>query len=68
MLLGPALIRDENRSWNTCDNALLPAVMLTGEEGPFLLVLSAAHMPRKLGVFRKAGLGEGIPLPVDQRQ
>ena len=62
-----ASIRFEPLSRNTYENAMFSAEMLKGEEGPFLLVTSAAHMPRSLGVFRKAGL-EVIPYPVDYRQ
>lgn len=63
----PDAIRYEARSRNTYENAVFSAELLRGEPGPFLLVTSAAHMPRSLGVFRKAGL-EVIPFPVDYRQ
>lgn len=63
----PAAIEYETRSRNTFENAVFSAEQLAGRPGPHLLVTSAAHMPRALGVFRAAGL-EVIPYPVDHRQ
>lgn len=60
-------IRYEPLSRNTFENAVFSAEMLRGQPGPHLLVTSAAHMPRALGVFRKAGV-DVIPYPVDYRQ
>jgi uncharacterized SAM-binding protein YcdF (DUF218 family) len=56
----------EERSRNTYENAVGVAEMLDGRPGPYLLVTSAAHMPRALGCFRKAGV-DVIPHPVDYR-
>ncbi len=62
----PDAIRYEERSRNTFENARFSAEMLKDAPGPHLLVTSAAHMPRALSVFRKAGL-DVLPFPVDYR-
>ena len=55
----------ENQSRNTFENAVFTKEMLkpgTGEA--WILVTSAFHMPRAVGVFRRAGWSV-IPYPVD---
>jgi uncharacterized SAM-binding protein YcdF (DUF218 family) len=55
----------ESKSRNTSDNAVLSA-KLPGVDihQPWLLLTSAYHMPRSLGVFQKAGWNV-TPYPVD---
>ena len=50
----------ETLSRDTFENARQTAELLTG--GPFVLVTSAAHMPRALAVFHRLGL-DPIPAP-----
>ena len=55
----------EQNSKNTYENALFTKKMLNIPEGQrWLLVTSAAHMPRAVGLFRKAGFPVE-PYPVD---
>lgn len=55
----------EENSKNTYENALFTKKMLNIPEGQrWLLVTSAAHMPRAVGLFRKAGFPVE-PYPVD---
>jgi|Deesub1362A_J573_1020465.scaffolds.fasta_scaffold06690_1 uncharacterized SAM-binding protein YcdF (DUF218 family) len=54
----------ETASWDTADQAQNLRPRLAGR--PFVLVTSAAHMPRALAVFRAQGL-EPIPAPVGFR-
>jgi uncharacterized SAM-binding protein YcdF (DUF218 family) len=56
----------EQESRNTHENAELTLAMLGGTEGNIVLMTSAFHMPRSVGIFRKAGL-EVIAWPVDYR-
>lgn len=57
----------ENRSRNTYENAVFTKELVKPKPGErWLLVTSAAHMPRAMGVFRKAGFPV-IPWPVDYR-
>ena len=57
----------ESLSRNTYENALYSRQLLAREGlGPCLLVTSAFHMPRAVGMMRKVGL-EVIPWPVDYR-
>lgn len=73
--IAPDRILVESRSRNTWENAAFVREMIEGEglrcPCRFALVTSAAHMPRAVGVFRKAGFeGEGralYPVPVDYR-
>ncbi len=51
-------------SRNTYENAVHSKRLLKGISGPYLLVTSAAHMPRSMACFQKVGL-EVIPWPVD---
>jgi uncharacterized SAM-binding protein YcdF (DUF218 family) len=66
MGVDPSTVEFEDRSRNTYENAIHTKEMLSGREGPWLLVTSAHHMPRALGCFRRAGI-EVIPVPVDYR-
>lgn len=57
----------ENRSRNTYENAIFTKDLLKpSEQDRWLLVTSAYHMPRAVGVFRKVGF-DVIPYPVDFR-
>ncbi len=57
----------ENSSRNTFENARNLEHMITPKQGEqWLLVTSAAHMPRAMGCFRKAGLNV-TAYPVDYR-
>ena len=60
-------LRLEERSRNTYENAVRSKAMVGPQPGQrWLLVTSAAHMPRAVGVFRAEGW-EVIPYPVDYR-
>ena len=56
MGIEPARLIIEDRSRNTYENAVF-SLKLTpdGGKGTWILVTSALHMPRSVGVFRKAG-------------
>jgi uncharacterized SAM-binding protein YcdF (DUF218 family) len=57
----------EGRSRTTYENALFTRELVKPKPGDrWLLVTSAAHMPRSVGVFRKAGF-DVLPYPVDYR-
>jgi len=60
----------ERDSRNTFQNALYTKDLIANTdgnvEGKWLLVTSAFHMPRSVGVYRKAGI-DVIPFPVDYR-
>ena len=57
----------ESRSRNTEENAAFSKALLSPKGGErWLLVTSAFHMPRSIGVFRKLGF-EVDPYPVDWR-
>ena len=56
----------EGQSRNTAENADLTRDMLGAIDGPVVLVTSAFHMPRSVGLFEKAGLTV-VPWPVDYR-
>ncbi len=65
--LDPARILIEERSRNTHENAVFSRdVAQPQEDETWLLVTSAFHMPRSVGVFREAGF-EVVPYPVDFR-
>jgi uncharacterized SAM-binding protein YcdF (DUF218 family) len=66
VLLGvrPQDIRLEPDSLDTAGQAELVAKMIGGEK--FILVTSAAHMPRSMALFRRRGL-QPIPAPADFR-
>lgn len=57
----------ETRSRNTEENASFSKALVEPRTGEtWLLVTSAFHMPRSVGLFRKAGF-EVVPWPVDYR-
>ena len=57
----------EDKSRNTYENAVFTKAMVQIKPGErWLLITSAWHMPRSMGIFRKAGL-DVIPWPVDYR-
>ena len=57
----------ESRSLNTHENALYSRQVLpTGRDGEWILVTSAFHMPRSVGVFAGQGVAV-LPWPVDFR-
>lgn len=66
--LAPDLrIEWERASRNTVENAALTKAMVQPLPGArWLLVTSAWHMPRSIGIFRKAGF-DVVPYPVDFR-
>ena len=66
MGLDPAPVIFEGLSRNTFENAVNSAALLRPAQGNqvWLLITSAAHMPRTVGVFRKAGFTI-LPYPVD---
>lgn len=67
MGITPERIVIEDRSRNTHENALFTRDLVKPAPGRrWVLVTSAAHMPRSVGVFRKAGF-DVIPYPVDYR-
>jgi uncharacterized SAM-binding protein YcdF (DUF218 family) len=69
--LGSERLMFEGASRNTWQNAVNTLAMLvpTSEttEGPWILLTSAFHMPRSVGVFCAAGWRDVIPWPVDYR-
>lgn len=63
----PARLVLENRSRNTYENAMLTRELVAPEPGQrWYLVTSAYHMPRAVGLFRKAGFAV-IAYPVEYR-
>ena len=57
----------EGKARNTQENAVYTAAMLGGHLGErWVLVTSAYHMPRSVGIFRRNGF-DVIPYPVDYR-
>jgi len=58
----PQDIRLESDSWDTAEEAKIIAKMIGGER--FILVTSAAHMPRSMALFKRRGL-QPIPAPAD---
>ncbi len=65
--IDPARMIIENRSRNTHENAVFSREAARPREGEnWLLVTSAWHMPRSVGVFRQAGFAV-TPYPVDFR-
>lgn len=65
MGLEPERVVFEDRARNTHENALFARrLMAPGAEETWILVTSALHMPRAVGVFRRIGW-EVIPWPVD---
>lgn len=67
MGIAPERITLEDRSRNTDENARFTAALVRPGSGTrWLLVTSACHMPRAVGLFRAAGFPV-IPYPVDYR-
>jgi uncharacterized SAM-binding protein YcdF (DUF218 family) len=65
--LSPDRLEVETRSRNTEENARFTAAILPPKEVPRVwLVTSAYHMPRAVGVFRRAGY-DPVAVPVDHR-
>ena len=62
----PARLVLEGESRNTDENAEMTKAMIGDVSGNLVLVTSAFHMPRSVGIFRKVGL-EVIPWPTDYR-
>lgn len=57
----------EDKSRNTHENAVFTHELIKPKPGErYLLVTSAAHMPRSMGIFRKAGF-EVVAYPTDYR-
>jgi uncharacterized SAM-binding protein YcdF (DUF218 family) len=57
----------EDKSRNTYENAIATRDLVKPQAGErWLLVTSAMHMPRSVGIFRRAGFAV-IPYPVDYR-
>jgi uncharacterized SAM-binding protein YcdF (DUF218 family) len=55
----------EDKSRNTRENAVFTKALLEQKPGQrWLLITSAWHMPRSMGIFRRAGL-DVLPYPVD---
>ncbi|EAR62952.1 YdcF family protein [Neptuniibacter caesariensis] len=67
-LAGRLIIERDSR--NTYQNALYTRELINelgaDSQGSWLLITSAFHMPRSVGVFRKAGI-DVVPYPVDYR-
>jgi uncharacterized SAM-binding protein YcdF (DUF218 family) len=65
--INPARLLVEDRSRTTAENAVYSRELAKPREGErWLLVTSAWHMPRAVGVFEKAGFPV-VPYPVDFR-
>lgn len=64
--IAPERIVLEGEARNTDENAGYTAELLGPEPGTVLLVTSAFHMPRSIGLFRKAGI-TAIAWPTDYR-
>ncbi|WP_428375576.1 YdcF family protein [Lichenicoccus sp.] len=62
--LAPERVTFENRSRTTWENAVMTAALVHPRPGErWVLLTSAAHMPRAVGVFRRAGWSV-LPWPV----
>jgi uncharacterized SAM-binding protein YcdF (DUF218 family) len=67
MGVAPGRVIYERRSLNTYENAIYSKEIVQPKPGErWLLVTSAFHMPRSVGVFRKAGW-DVVAYPVDYR-
>lgn len=65
--IDPDSVAYENQSRNTWENAVFSQRMVQPRAGEtWLLVTSAMHMPRAVGIFRKVGWPV-LPYPVDYR-
>ncbi len=56
----------EGESRNTIENARFTRELVEGSDGGVVLVTSAFHMPRSVGLFRAQGVGV-VPWPTDYR-
>ncbi|MDR3374168.1 MAG: YdcF family protein [Ancalomicrobiaceae bacterium] len=66
--IAPERITIEDKSLTTWENAILTKEIVKPADGSrWLLVTSAFHMPRSVGVFRKAGWPGIIAYPTDYR-
>ena len=64
----PTRIRFDDRATNTCDSARATQALVDPKAGEhWLLVTSAAHMPRAMACFRAVGW-EVVPYPTDFRR
>ncbi|WP_323013545.1 YdcF family protein [Devosia sp.] len=66
MGIAPERLVLEDQARNTDENAGLTAALLGADTGAVVLVTSAFHMPRSVGLFRQAGI-EVIAWPTDYR-
>jgi len=66
MGIAPDRLVLEDQSLNTQDNAEMTAEMLGTGTGTALLVTSAFHMPRSIGLFRRTGI-DVLAWPTDYR-
>ena len=65
--VAPARMAFESKSRNTFENAVMTRALVQPKpDDRWLLVTSASHMPRSVGIFRKAGWTV-VPYPVDYR-
>ncbi len=65
MGVAPERITLEDRSRNTWENAIFVKPLVAARPGEkWLLITSAWHMPRSMGVFRRAGI-DVVAYPVD---
>ena len=63
----PALLVYEEQSRNTHENAVMThALIRPAPDDVWVVITSAMHMPRAVGVFRKAGW-KILPYPVDYK-
>lgn len=62
----PEQVKMETRARNTYENFVMLKPLLPETAGRYLLVTSAFHMPRAVGIARKQGVNV-IPYPVDYR-
>jgi uncharacterized SAM-binding protein YcdF (DUF218 family) len=63
----PSRITFERESRNTYENAVFSRLLVDPQPGEtWLLITSAAHVPRSVGIFRRAGWPV-LPYPVDYR-
>lgn len=63
--LNVARIQFEDQSRNTTESAAYTLDMLNPQGQRWLLITSARHMPRAMGLFRKAGWADLVAYPVD---
>ena len=66
MGIAPERLVLEDQSRNTDENAELTSALLGDDIGTVLLVTSAFHMPRSVGLFRRVGV-EVVAWPTDYR-